>query len=269
MLGAIVGDIVGSVYEFRPLEGGWEDFPLFSEKSHFTDDTVMTIAVADALRRGYGKDGLHDLFIDSMHTFGRAWLTAGYGQKFYRWLARRRRDPYNSFGNGSAMRVSPVGWAARSLAEAESLAAASAAVTHNHPEGIKGAQAVAGAIFLARSGTSKEVIREYVTGTYCYDLSRPLAKIRVGYRFDETCQGSVPEAVTAFLESGSFEEAIRKAVWLGGDADTQAAIAGSIAEAFYGGVPESIATEALARLDEALYESYLTWNLWLHNEHGA
>ena len=269
MLGAIVGDIVGSVYEFRPLEGDWENFPLFSEKSRFTDDTVMTVAGAEALRRGYGKDGLHDLFIDSMHTFGRTWLTAGYGQKFYRWLTRRQRDPYNSFGNGSAMRVSPVGWVAKSLEEAERLAAISAGVTHNHPEGIKGAQAVAGAIFLARSGARREHILRYVTEQHGYDLLRPLAQIRQGYRFDETCQGSVPEAITAFLESRNFEEAVRKAVWLGGDADTQAAIAGSIAEAFYGGVPEPIAKEALARLDEGLYESYLAWNLWLHNELGA
>lgn len=269
MLGAIVGDMVGSVYEFRPLEGDWEKFPLFSEKSRFTDDTVMTVAVAEALRRGYGKDGLHDLFIDSMHAFGRKWLTAGYGQKFYRWIAQRRRDPYNSFGNGSAMRVSPVGWVAKSLPEAERLAATSAGVTHNHPEGIRGAQAVAGAIFLARAGASREDIHRYVTEQHGYDLSRPLAEIREGYRFDETCQGSVPEAITAFLESGNYEEAVRKAVWLGGDADTQAAIAGSIAEAFYGGVPEPIAQEALARLDEELYESCLAWNRWLHDGPGV
>lgn len=263
MLGAIVGDIIGSIFEFNPLQENWDSFPLFSEKSRFTDDTVMTLAVADALRRGYGKDGLHDLFIDSMHTFGRAWLLAGYGQKFYRWLTRRRRDPYNSFGNGSAMRVSPVGWVARNIAEAEGLAATSAGVTHNHPEGIKGAQAVAGAIFLARSGKSKDEIREYITGTYRYDVSRPLVEIRKTYRFDETCQGSVPEAITAFLESSSFEEAVRKAVWLRGDADTQAAIAGSIAEAFYGGVPAPIATMALERLDDDLYKAYLEWSTWI------
>lgn len=263
MLGAIAGDIIGSVFEFSPLEGNWDSFPLFSDKSRFTDDTVMTVAVADALMRGYGKDGLHDLFIDSMHTFGKAWLTAGYGQRFYRWITRRARDPYNSFGNGSAMRVSPVGWVARSLAEAERLAAISAGVTHNHPEGIKGAQAVAGAVFLARSGKSKEEIRDYITGTYQYDLSRPLAEIRKTYRFDETCQGSVSEAIRAFLESDGFEEAVRKAVWLRGDADTQAAIAGSIAEAFYGAVPTPVAACALERLDAALYEQYLAWNRWL------
>lgn len=264
MLGAIVGDIIGSEFEFKPLEGEWDSFPLFSASSRFTDDTVMTLAVADALRRGYGKDGLHDLFIDSMHTFGRKWLTAGYGQRFYRWLIKHRRDPYNSFGNGSAMRVSPVGWVARSLAEAEALAAMSAGVTHNHPEGIKGAQAVAGAIFLARSGMSKDEISKYITETYQYDVSRTLDAIRKTYRFDETCQGSVPEAIIAFLESGSFEEAVRKAVWLRGDADTQAAIAGSIAEAFYGCVPAPIATMALERLDDDLYKKYLEWNMWLN-----
>lgn len=262
MLGAIAGDIIGSVYEFNPLQENWESFPLFSEKSRFTDDTVMTLAIAEALRRGYGKDGLHDMFIDSMHAMGKAWLTAGYGQRFYRWLIKRKRDPYNSFGNGSAMRVSPVGWVARTLAEAEGLAAMSAGVTHNHPEGIKGAQAVAGAIFLARSERSKAEIREYITGTYGYDLSRTLVDIRKNYRFDETCQGSVPEAIIAFLESGNFEEAVRKAVWLRGDADTQAAIAGSIAEAFYGGVPGHIASQALGRLDEELHKMYLAWNMW-------
>lgn len=265
MLGAIVGDIVGSVFEFNPLQEQWDSFPLFSEKSRFTDDTVMTLAVADALRRGYGKDGLHDMFIESMHTFGKSWLLAGYGQRFYRWITRRSRDPYNSFGNGSAMRVSPVGWVARSLVEAERLAATSAGVTHNHPEGIKGAQAVAGAIFLARSGKSKDDIREYITQTYHYDLSRQLAEIRKTYRFDETCQGSVPEAIIAFLESSSFEEAVRKAVWLRGDADTQAAIAGSIAEAFYGEVPGPIAKRALERLDVELYKKYLLWNMWNWN----
>ena len=264
MLGAITGDIIGSVFEFNPLQENWDSFPLFSEKSRFTDDTVMTLAVADALRRGYGKDGLHDMFIDSMHTMGKAWLTAGYGQRFYRWLIKRKRDPYNSFGNGSAMRVSPVAWVARSLAEAEGLAATSAGVTHNHPEGIKGAQAVAGAIFLARTGKSKEDIRQHITGAYGYDLSRTLTDIRKNYRFDETCQGSVPEAIIAFLESGSFEEAVRKAVWLRGDADTQAAIAGSIAEAFYGGVPEPIASRALERLDGELHDMYLAWRGWLN-----
>ncbi len=263
MLGAIVGDIVGSVFEFNPLQEQWDSFPLFSDKSRFTDDTVMTVAVADALRRGYGKDGLHDMFINAMHAFGNAWPRAGYGQKFARWLRERRRDPYNSFGNGSAMRVSPVGWIAKSLDEAEHLAAISAEVSHNHPEGIKGAQAVAGAIFLARSGKSKDDLREYITRTYHYELSRQLAEIRKTYRFDETCQGSVPEAIIAFLESSSFEEAVRKAVWLRGDADTQAAIAGSIAEAFYGEVPTHIANMALERLDNELYKQYLLWNMWI------
>lgn len=251
-LGAIVGDIVGSAFEFCPLEGKWDSFPLFSNKSRFTDDTVMTVAVADALRRGYGKDGLHDTFIDAMHAFGNALPTAGYGQKLARWLREHRRDPYNSFGNGSATRVSPVGWVARSLDEAEHLAALSAGVGHNHPEGIKGAQAVAGAVFLARTGTSRDYIRQYITSKYTYDISRSIAEIRETYKFDASCQGAVPQAITTFLESSSFEEAVRKAVWLRGDADTQAAIAGSIAEAFYGEVPGPITKTALERLDDEL-----------------
>ena len=269
MLGAIVGDMVGSVYEARPLKGGWEDFPLFSVGSRFTDDTVMTLAVAEALRLGYGKDGLHDRFIDAMHAYGNAWPRAGYGKKFGSWLRERRRDAYNSFGNGSAMRVAPVAWAAQSLEEAEHLAALSAATTHNHPEGIRGAQAVAVAIFLARSEKSKDEVRAAITGRYGYDLSRMLPEIREGYAFDVSCQGSVPEAITAFLESANFEEAVRKAVWLRGDADTQAAIAGSIAEAFYGGVPEPIAREALERLDAHLHKAYVDWNQWLHNAKGV
>lgn len=268
MLGAIVGDVVGSVYERSPVRGGWEDFPLFSRRSRFTDDTVMTLAVAEALRQGYGRDGLHDRFIDAMHAYGNAWPSAGYGKKFGSWLGDRRRDAYNSFGNGSAMRVSPVAWVAHSLEEAEHLAALSAATTHNHPEGIRGAQSVAGAVYLARTGASREDIASAVSYRQGYDLTRPLEDIRKGYAFDVTCQGSVPQAITAFLESSSFEEAVRKAVWLGGDADTQAAIAGSIAEAFYGGVPDTIAAEALGRLDAGLHNAYLAWKRWLHSGLG-
>lgn len=265
----MLGAIVGSVFESRPLRGGWENFPLFSAKSHFTDDTVMTLAVADALRSGYGRDGLHDRIIDAMHSFGNPRPDAGYGKRFALWLGERRRDPYYSFGNCAAMRVSPVGWVARSLEEAEALASLSAATTHNHPDGIRGAQAVAGAIYLARSGGARAQIIRYVSQRHGYDLSRTLVDIRKGYSFDATCQGTVPEAITAFLESASFEEAVRKAVWLGGDADTQAAIAGSIAEAFYGGVPAPIATEAVIRLDDGLYQTYIAWSLWQHNEFGG
>lgn len=267
MLGAIAGDIIGSVYEFHPLKNSWENFPLFSERSFFTDDTVMTIAVANALMRTHSNPAVFpDELVESMRAHGRKWPTAGYGNRFAHWLMTKNPQPYNSYGNGSAMRVSPVGWFADSLEHAEKLAAESAAVTHNHPEGIKGAQAVAGSIYLAREGKSKKTIHDYVSSRYGYDLSRPLEEIRKTYCFNETCQESVPEAIRAFLESDNFEEAVRKAVWLRGDADTQAAIAGSIAEAFYGGVPDAIARESLARLDEELLQNYQSWTKWLNSK---
>ncbi|MCL1849388.1 MAG: ADP-ribosylglycohydrolase family protein [Clostridiales bacterium] len=228
MLGAIIGDIVGSVYEWNNIKT--KDFPLFSEKCFFTDDTVMTIAVADALLNG----GSADDFIDSMKKYGKLFPKAGYGGGFRKWLSTGSREPYNSWGNGSAMRVSPCAWFAESLEEAETLAERSAAVTHNHPEGIKGARATAAAIYLARIDTAKDMIKAYVETNYGYDLSRTLDEIRPNYSFNETCQETVPEAIIAFLESNSFEDAIRNAISLGGDSDTLAAITGSIAEAAYG-----------------------------------
>lgn len=266
MLGAIAGDIIGSVHEWKPLREDWASFPLFTAQNHFTDDTVMTVAIANALQKGADNAELRNEIIDSMHEYGSRWPRAGYGGNFGKWLRNRDRQPYNSFGNGSAMRVSPVGWVAKTLEEAEYLAGCSADVTHNHPEGIKGAQAVAGAIWLARTGSSKDDIRKYVTSRYNYDLSRRVKEIRENYKFDVTCQGSVPEAISAFLESSNFEEAVRKAVWLGGDADTQAAIAGSIAEAFYGVVPENIAVKTLEYLDDKLRSDYWTWMEWLENK---
>lgn len=241
MLGAIIGDMVGSPYEFHPWQGAAEAFPLFSPRSRFTDDTVMTVAVARGLMQAYGQEqACREAFIDAMHEYGRAYSRAGYGQRFFRWIVTGSRAPYNSFGNGSAMRVSPVGWACDSLEETERYAALSASVTHDHPEGIKGACATAAAIFLARDGAGRDAIRDYVSSRYGYDLARSLAEIRPAYRHKESCQESVPEAIIAFLESRSFEKAVRNAVWLGGDSDTQAAIAGSIAEAFYGGVPQEL-----------------------------
>ena len=266
MLGAIAGDVIGSVYEFHPVACHWDEFPLFTPKSCFTDETVMTVAVAQALSKNSDIAALPDDFIDAMHAFGKTWPKAGYGGKFAQWLKFGRREPYNSFGNGSAMRVSPVGWIAKSLDEAEKLAEMSAAVTHNHPEGIKGAQATAGAIFLARQGKAKSEIRDYVTGRYAYDLNRTLDQIRQTYRYDITCQGTVPEAIIAFLESGNFEEAVRKAIWLRGDADTLGAITGGIAEAFYGGVPEPIAIEVLNRLDAGLLQGYGDWIAWVDGQ---
>lgn len=270
MLGAIAGDVIGSVHEFHPWQGNWDEFPLFTPKSKFTDDTVMTLAVVDALEKGEQSGELENLFVQSMRNFGNKWKRAGYGTKFFQWLGAVEPKPYYSFGNGSAMRVSPVGWAAQSLAEAEALAEKSASVTHNHPEGIKGAQSVAGAIYLARCGKSRGDIRDYVVGRYEYDLARTLEEIRAdNYLFNETCQGSVPESIIAFLESENFEEAVRKAIWLRGDADTQAAIAGSIAEAFYGGVPDEIAKETLSRLDDELYDAFNRGQKYLRRKTGA
>lgn len=268
MLGAIVGDIAGSVYEFHPVKEDWADLTLFSTASRFTDDTVMTLAVADALHCAKNHDTLYDMVTLKMREYDKKWPKAGYGCKFVKWLMSDKMGPYNSFGNGSAMRVSGVGWYATSLDETEKLAALSAAPTYNHPEGIKGAQAVAGAIYLARTGKSRNSIRDYVASRYEYNMNRTLDEIRRTYRYDITCQGSVPESIIAFLESENFEQAIRKAILLRGDADTQGAIAGSLAEAFYGGVPDHLAKPALMILDESLRDSYLKcWN-WLVEKKG-
>jgi ADP-ribosylglycohydrolase len=242
MLGAIIGDIVGSIYEFNNIET--KDFPLFSKECHFTDDTVMTIAVADALLAG----GSADDFIDSMKKWYKLYPYLSYGGSFKCWLRSDNKSPYNSFGNGSAMRVSPCAWLADSLVEAETLAKKSAVVTHNHPEGVKGAQAVAAAIYLARVRKDKDEIKLYVTNRYKYDLTQRLDDIRPHYGFNETCQGTVPEAITAFLESNRFEDAIRNAISLGGDSDTLAAITGSIAEAYYG-IPLKLIDKAMAHLN--------------------
>ncbi|MEW6490879.1 MAG: ADP-ribosylglycohydrolase family protein [Thermodesulfobacteriota bacterium] len=239
MIGAIAGDIIGSAYEFAPTKR--EDFPLFGDLSTFTDDTVLTVATADALLGG--RD-----YAEVYRAWGCRYPDQSYGSLFRQWLRADDPRPYGSYGNGSAMRVSPLGWAFDTLDEVLVEATRSAAVTHGHPEGIRGARAAAGCVFLARRGASKEELRRFIEETIGYRLDRTLAQIRPGYRFDETCQGSVPEAVTAFLESGSYEDAVRKAVSLGGDADTQAAISGGIAEAFYGGVPEAVWNETLGRL---------------------
>ena len=239
LLGAIAGDIIGSVYEFLPCKK--MEFPLFSKSSSYTDDTVMTIANAEWLLGG------HDL-VRIMQDYGSRYPDAGYGGRFYSWLFTREPKPYNSWGNGSAMRVSPVGWVSDSLEETLKIAKQSAEVTHNHPEGIKGAQAVAACIYLARKKKTKLEIKEYVESTFGYNLSRTCDEIRLSYRFDESCQGTVPESIIAFLESTDFENAIRLAVSLGGDADTMGAITGSIAEAYYDGVPQDICREVLRRL---------------------
>lgn len=239
LLGAVAGDIIGSVYEHYSIKK--TDFPIFSGLSRFTDDTAMTVAVADWL---LGTTAL----VPSLQDYVRRYPKAGYGGMFRQWAMSANPLPYHSFGNGSAMRVSPVGWAFDTLEETLRHAAESAAVTHDHPEGIKGAQAVAACIFLARKGESKTYIQEYIEQYFGYNLHRTCNEIRPNYRFDVTCQGSVPESIIAFLESTDFESAVRLAVSLGGDADTMGAISGSIAEAFYGGVPENIRQECIRLL---------------------
>ena len=240
LCGAIAGDIIGSRYEFFPHKD--TNFPLFhNEYSDYTDDTVLTIANADWLISS-------NCLLGIMQDYGKRYPTAGYGGMFKRWLREEAPKPYNSWGNGSAMRVSPVGWAFDTLEETLEAAKQSAEITHNHPEGIKGAQATAACIFLARTGNSKEEIKEYIEKTFGYNLSRTCDEIRPTYQFDGSCQGTVPESIIAFLDSTDFESAIRLTVSLGGDADTMGAITGSIAEAYYGGVPEHIRKEVLKRL---------------------
>jgi ADP-ribosylglycohydrolase len=243
MLGAIAGDVIGSVHEGAGTKT--KDFPLFTPESRFTDDTVLTVAVADCLLRR--RD-----YVDAFHEYFHAYPAVGYGGTFIRWAAYRRREPYGSWGNGSAMRVSPVAYAGATLEKVFAEARRSAEVTHNHEEGIRGAQATAAAVFLARTGSTKKEIRRYVEATFGYDLGRRLDDLRPSYCFDVSCQGSVPQAITAFLESTDFEDAVRNAISLGGDADTMACIAGAIAEPYYGGVPPPIAEPVLAALDDPL-----------------
>lgn len=263
MLGAVLGDIVGSPYEFDWNNIKTTDFPLFSETSTFTDDTVMTMAVAEGLLVGYGSEtATAAAIIAAMRRYGRMYPDAGYGGNFSAWLREASPQPYNSYGNGAAMRVSPVAWLFADLEQVERYAAISAQVTHNHPEGIKGAQATAAAIFLARMGRSKEQIKAYVTDTYGYDLNRTLEEIRPTYYHVESCQQTVPEAIIAFLESDGFEDALRKAVSLGGDSDTLAAITGSIAEGAYG-IPEPLQQQALSMLDDQLRDSWQCWQEFL------
>ena len=245
MLGAIAGDIIGSVYEKDPVEQ--LNFPLFQEGSRFTDDTVLTVAVADALLSNTAFEG-------KVKSYARRYPMAGYGGTFIRWMTGLINGPYNSWGNGSAMRVSPVGFAYEQLVDVMKVAEASAAITHNHPEGIKGAQAVAACIYLARTGFGKPLIKDHVERIFGYDLEQSLEEIRPDYGFDVSCQGSVPQSIQAFLESQNWESAVRNAVYLGGDADTMACIAGSIAEAFYGGVPVEIEKEVMGRIPEEFRE---------------
>ena len=255
IIGAIAGDVIGSVYEFHPTRD--YDFELFTPKSTFTDDTVLTMANALWLLEDetHSPERLARIMMDMCWKYP----DRGYGGRFAQWIHSDHPQPYGSFGNGSAMRVSPVGYYARSLDEALELAKISAEVTHNHPEGIKGAQATAAAIFLAREGKSKKEIRDYVEQTFGYDLSRTLEEIRPVFGFDETCQRTVPEAVTCYLEGKDYEDVVRLAVSLAGDADTLAAIAGSIASAAIE-VPNAIAQPVIALLSEEFCTILLRFN---------
>ncbi len=252
MLGAIIGDIVGSKYEFDNIKT--EDFPLFSEGCRFTDDTVMTAAVCMGILNGLNEAKKTAKTVESyMSLYGSYYPEAGYGKRFNEWLKERFKKPYGSYGNGSAMRVSSVAWIFESLEVVEKFAGVTAEITHDHPEGIKGAKAIATATFLARKGRSKEDIKTYIIRKYGYELDKTIAEIRPGYTYDVSCQGSVPVAITAALESTGFEDALRKAVSVGGDSDTIAAMAGAIAEGLYG-IPEDIKEKALSFLDDRLKE---------------
>lgn len=248
MYGAILGDIIGSPYEFDRGNKS-KDFEMFEGDAGFTDDSVMTIAVAEALIATLGEDDedIRQALVYSMRRWGKKYPDAGYGGRFRKWLAAADPKPYGSYGNGSAMRVSSAGWLYDTLEETLHAARLTAEVTHDHPEGIKGAQATAAAIFMARTGSPKEDIRNYIVSEFCYDLSRTIDEIRPSYRHVESCQETVPEAVTAFLEGESFEDVIRTAVSLGGDCDTLTCIAGSVAEAFYG-VPDDLKDECELRI---------------------
>ena len=254
MYGALLGDMIGAPYEFDRGDKT-KEFPLFSKGSVYTDDSVMTIAVAEALLdardKGVETDeaAVKGLLVNSMKRWGRKYPDAGYGGKFIWWLMLKDSSPYGSYGNGSAMRVSSAGWLYDDLDTTRKVAAWTAEVTHNHPEGIKGAEATAGAIFMARNHASKDEIRDYIVSEFGYDLSRTCDEIRPGYHHVESCQETVPEAITAFLEGNDFEDVIRTAVSLGGDCDTLTCIAGSIAEAFYG-VPIGMIAECQSRMAE-------------------
>lgn len=255
IIGAIAGDVIGSAYEFDPTrEYGFE---LFTPESTFTDDTVLTMANAQWLLED--EQHSHETLVNIMQDLCHRYEWRGYGGRFVQWIVSSNPQPYGSFGNGSAMRVSPVGYYAQTLDEALELAKISAEVTHNHPEGIKGAQATAAAIFLARQGKTKQEISKYVAETFNYDLSRTLEQIRPDYTFDETCQLTVPEAITCYMEGKDYEDVVRLAVSLAADADTLAAIAGSIASATMD-VPNEISQRVISLLSEEFCTLLLRFN---------
>ena len=268
--GALIGDIIGSTYESKKRRVKSKDFPLMSEFSRFTDDSVMTMAVAHTLMKWKKGSEINEAefkqdIVENMREFGRKYAHVGYSNAFKEWIFSDDPKPYNAFTNGAAMKISPVAWYFDDLQTVEKFAEITVSVTHNHPEGIKGAQATAAAIFLARTGKSKDDIRSYITIRYGYDLNRTCDEIRPDYHFDVSCQGSVPEAIIAFLDSNSFEDAIRNAISLGGDSDTLASIAGAIAEGFYG-VPAEIESIVRPVLDEFMMSEIERWNKALNAE---
>ena len=254
MLGAILGDIIGSPYEFGSSKT--KEFPLFTNGGRLTDDSLMTIAVGCACVNAsiYDEEDFKSKVAYYMRLIGRQYTDAGYGGKFFRWMMDDNMGPYKSFGNGSGMRVSPVAYAGNTLEEVETLAKWSAEITHNSRDGICGAQAIASAVFLARTGKSKDEIRKYISESF-YNLDFTLDYVRPFYTFDVTCRGSVPHAITCFLEADSYEDAIRNAVSLGGDSDTIGAMAGAIAEAYFG-IPEKLQEKAFEYMDETIQEYY-------------
>ena len=285
MIGAMIGDIVGSRFEFNNHRS--KDFELFTDACFVTDDTIMTLAVAKALletdkafikgqkikgqitrqKKRQSEEYLERLSentVLAMQMIGRKYPNCGYGGNFGQWIFSDNPQPYGSYGNGAAMRISPVGAIAESVDEVKLLSRAVTSVSHNHVEGLKGAEATAMAIFLARTGHSKDQIREYILENY-YEIDFTLDEIRGSYRFDVTCQGTVPQAIEAFLEAVSFEDAIRNAISIGGDSDTLAAITGSIAEAYYG-VPDELVVKALGYLDDELLGIYDEWQVSLINQ---
>lgn len=262
MIGAILGDIIGSPYEFGE-KCKHKEFPLFIKASKFTDDSVMTIAVAEGLMNSFGKtdEEIKNNLIISLQKWGNLYPYAGYGGMFRRWLRMNNPSPYNSFGNGSAMRVSSVGWLYNTLEETRHMARLTAEISHSHPEGIKGAEATASAIFLARTGHTKEEIKDYIINEFNYDLNRTCDEIRPNYYFNETCQGTVPEAIIAFMEGQNFEDVIRTAVSLGGDCDTLTCIAGGIAEAYYG-VPSELVEKCYSYMHRDMYNIIEKFNIY-------
>lgn len=243
MIGAVAGDIIGSIYEWNNIKT--KDFELFPDHCFFTDDTVLTVALADSILTGTP-------YVNNLKTFYRWYPDGGYGGSFLNWADSQYSEPYNSWGNGAAMRISPAGYAYNDLDTVLQKAKEFTEITHSHPEGIKGGQATAAAIFLARNGESKEGIKTFIEKTFDYALSRHVDEIRPTYKFDVSCQGTVPQAIRAFIDSCDFEDAIRTAVSLGGDTDTLTCITGGIAQAFYGGVPIAIQKKAYSVLDDRL-----------------